>query len=49
MVFDPETTMDHATFEDPHQYARGVTHMFVNGGLVLRDGELPVFGRRYRE
>jgi len=48
-VFDPQTTMDHATFEDPHQNARGVTHVFVNGGHVLRDGELPVFRRRYRE
>jgi N-acyl-D-amino-acid deacylase len=39
VVFDPESISDHATFADPHQYATGVAHVFVNGTLVVRDGE----------
>ena len=29
----------HATYENPHQYATGMVHVFVNGQQVLRDGE----------
>ncbi|MHC4808649.1 MAG: N-acyl-D-amino-acid deacylase family protein, partial [Planctomycetota bacterium] len=39
VVFDPETIIDHATFEKPHQYATGMVHVFVNGTQVLKDGE----------
>jgi N-acyl-D-amino-acid deacylase len=38
-VFDPATIVDHATFEEPHQYASGMVHVFVNGVQVLKDGE----------
>jgi N-acyl-D-amino-acid deacylase len=39
VVFDPTKIQDHATFEDPHQYATGVVHVFVNGEQVLKEGE----------
>ena len=39
VVFDPDSIQDHATFEDPHQYATGMIHVFVNGEHVLKDGE----------
>ncbi len=39
VLFDPGTINDRATFEQPHQYAEGMIHVFVNGTQVLRDGE----------
>ena len=38
VVFDPEKIADQATFEEPHQYATGVWHVFVNGEQVLENG-----------
>lgn len=39
VVFDVARITDPATFEQPHQYATGMVHVFVNGTQVLRDGE----------
>lgn len=38
-IFDPEKITDNATFREPHQYATGMIHVFVNGEQVLKDGE----------
>lgn len=39
VIFDPNTIQDHATFEQPQQYATGMKDVFVNGTQVLKDGE----------
>ncbi len=39
VVFDPNNIIDLATYEKPHQYARGMIHVFVNGTQVLDQGE----------
>ena len=38
VVFDPEKIQDHATYENPHRYATGMIHVFVNGVQVLKNG-----------
>jgi N-acyl-D-amino-acid deacylase len=38
-VFDPARIADHATFDDPHRYATGMVHVFVNGEQVVEGGE----------
>lgn len=38
VVFDPNEISDHATFENPMQYATGVEHVWVNGTHVLENG-----------
>ncbi len=43
-VLDPDAVIDRATFKNPHQYAEGVHHVFVNGQGVLLNGDMT--GRR---
>ena len=38
-VFDPETVVDKATFEAPHQYPDGIPYVLVNGEIVLDENE----------
>jgi len=37
-VFDAARVIDHATFEQPHQYATGIEYVVVNGQVVLDKG-----------
>ena len=39
VIFDPATFQDHSTYQKPMQYATGVTDVFINGKLALKDGE----------
>jgi len=38
-IFDPATVIDRATYDDPHRYPDGVSHVIVNGEVVIDDGE----------
>jgi N-acyl-D-aspartate/D-glutamate deacylase len=37
-ILDPDTIIDHATFEQPTAMPAGVRHVLVNGRVALRDG-----------
>ena len=39
-VLDPAAIIDKATFDNPHQYAEGVHHVFVSGEAVLLNAEM---------
>lgn len=39
-IFDANSVIDTATFEQPHQYAPGMHYVFVNGELALDAGEM---------
>ena len=39
-VFDPETVVDAATYEEPAKYSKGIRYVLVNGVPVVRDGAL---------
>jgi N-acyl-D-amino-acid deacylase len=39
LVFDPAKMQDKATYDNPHQYATGMIHVWVNGTQVLKNGE----------
>ena len=39
-VFSVNALKDRATFDNPHQYATGIQHVFVNGTPVVHDGKV---------
>ncbi|MEZ4974596.1 MAG: D-aminoacylase [Cyclobacteriaceae bacterium] len=39
VVFNPETVVDKATFQNPHQYPEGIDYVIVNGQLAVDNGE----------
>src|SRR5262245_38753054 len=39
VAFDAKTIQDHATYEQPHQLATGMVHVWVNGQQVIKNGE----------
>jgi dihydroorotase/N-acyl-D-amino-acid deacylase len=39
-VFDPARVRDMATFEKPHAYAEGVSHVIINGAVVFEKGAM---------
>jgi len=39
-ILDPEAVRDVSTFEQPHQYAQGVSTVFVNGQVVFENGKM---------
>jgi N-acyl-D-aspartate/D-glutamate deacylase len=39
VVFDERAIRENATFEQPRQLASGVSHVAVNGSLVLDNGQ----------
>jgi N-acyl-D-amino-acid deacylase len=39
-IFDPIKVRDMATFEKPHQYAAGFSHVIVNGEIVFEAGTM---------
>ena len=38
-IFDSNTVLDHATFEEPAQASRGIHHVIVGGSFVVKDTE----------
>lgn len=56
VIFDDKTVIDHATFEQPHQYSTGFHYVLVNGQLVVdkekhtgvRNG-MSLFGPSYKK
>jgi N-acyl-D-amino-acid deacylase len=40
VVFDPETILDTATYEDPKHFPEGISHVLVNGKKAVEAGSL---------
>jgi len=39
-VFNPDTIIDKATFDDPLRYSDGISYVLVNGVPVIKEGKL---------
>ncbi|MHB1159605.1 MAG: N-acyl-D-amino-acid deacylase family protein [Chloroflexota bacterium] len=39
VVFDPNTVIDRATYEEPHQFPTGINWVVVNGTVVVQEGQ----------
>jgi N-acyl-D-aspartate/D-glutamate deacylase len=39
VVFNPETVIDRATYENPRQYPLGIEHVIVNGVHSIKNRE----------
>ena len=40
VIFNPDTVIDKATYENPHQAPIGIPYVVVNGQLVLENGRI---------
>jgi N-acyl-D-amino-acid deacylase len=40
VIFDPATIAEKSTYEEPRQYPSGISHVIVNGQVVVEDGEV---------
>jgi len=38
-IFDPNTVSDMATFENPHQYPKGIETVIISGDIIINQGE----------
>jgi N-acyl-D-amino-acid deacylase len=38
VIFDPDTVIDRATYENPHQFPEGIFHVIVNGEIIVENG-----------
>ncbi|MEE8195282.1 MAG: amidohydrolase family protein [Candidatus Bipolaricaulota bacterium] len=39
VVFNPQTVIDHATFQQPCRFPQGIEYVLVNGDVVIEEGE----------
>jgi N-acyl-D-amino-acid deacylase len=39
VIFNPETVIDNATFEKPHQFPAGIEYVIVNGKMTVKSGK----------
>ena len=40
VIFNPQTVIDNATFENSHRFSSGIREVLVNGKLVVEGGKL---------